>query len=189
MAEEKKPELIKCPCCGKITLEAPVKVNQDDLDKYIASIVSGVPYQKSYKLHRGAVSITVADCNDTVKDKMNLLITRTSQEVDEDLQQAQQLFMIRLFTLLPIVSIKVVGETDCNKDIQAVAVPLLDEALQHYKEKEWLDAAYKRLMDPEQVTAVPKALLDKVVAKHMENCAILTDSGFDQDFFEGIVQG
>ena len=188
MAEQKEPKLIKCPCCGKLTLEAPVKIKQEDLDMYTASIITGAPYQKTYTMYKGAVRITVAALNDVIKDKMNVLPSRAMQEEDTSLQQAQQMFTIRLFTLLPVITIEVAGEKPCKKDIRAITMPLLDDALLHYKEKEWLDNAYKILIDPENVTAFSKTVIDKIVAKHLENYVLITDSGFDEDFFEGIAQ-
>ena len=188
MAEETK-ELITCPCCGKPTLEKPIKVKQEDLDRYIASITTGEPYSKSYILHKGAVRVTVCNLDELTKDKMNLLVSRTNAEEDEALKGAQQLFIVRLFTLLPVTCIEVAGEQECKKDIKALTTPLLQDALEHYKEKDWLDKAYSRLMDPSEVTGLSKTVIDKVVAKHLENYTLLTDSGFDADFFDGIVQG
>lgn len=189
MAEEKKePRIIKCPCCGKMTLEAPVKIKQDDLDRYTASIITGAPYQKTYKMYKGALQVTVAVLPDIIKDKMNILTTRAMQEENQELQQAQQLFTIRLFSLLPVLTIEVAGETPCKKDVRAITTPLLEDALVHYGEKEWLDKAYKTLTDPENVTAFPRSVIDKIVAKHLQNYLLITDSGFDEDFFEGIAQ-
>lgn len=185
---EEKKELVKCPCCGKLTLEKPFKIKDKDLDLYIASASTGIPYSKTYSLYDGKLKLTVCNADEITKDKMNLLVTRTSTEEEEALKEAQQLFIMRLFTLLPITCIEITGEQLCKKDIKAVVMPLLDEALIHYKEKEWLDKAYARLMDPKEVTGVSKIIIDKVVAKHLENYVLLTDSGFDSNFFDVIVQ-
>ena len=120
---------------------------------------------------------------------MNVIVSKTSvEDVQEDLKTAQQLFTVRLFTLLPILNIKVLSEPQVEKDIRKVTLPLLKEAMEHLQDKEWLTNAYNRLCAPEQVTAVPKEVLNKVVAKHLENYLLLLDSGFDEDFFEGIAQ-
>ena len=89
---------------------------------------------------------------------------------------------------MPIVSIKLLSPDLIEKDVRAVTLPLLQDALAKVKNKEWLQNAYKRLCDPSLVGAIPKAVLDKVVVKHLQNCALLTESGFDEDFFKGIVQ-
>ena len=186
---EEKEELVKCPCCGKLTLQKPVKVKQSDLDLFLASTVTGVPYSKTYKLYKGAVAVTVAAVDEPAQDKMNILTTRMSiEEPDEDLKEIQQLFVIRLYTLLPIISIKILNPDPIEKDVRAITLPLLQDALSNVKNKEWLQKAYERLCDPALVGALPKAVLNKVVAKHLQNCALLTESGFDQDFFMGIVQ-
>lgn len=185
---EETKELIKCPCCGKLTLEKPFKIKEEDLDLYIASITTGVPYSKTYSLYEGKLKLTVCNMDEKTKDKMNLLVTRTNMEEEESLKEAQQLFIMRLFTLLPVIHIEITGKESCSVDLKAVTFPLLDEGLLHYKEKAWLDKAYARLMDPAEVTGVSKIVIDKVVAKHLENYSLLTDSGFDTDFFDVIVQ-
>ena len=185
---EETKELVKCPCCGKFTLEKPFKIKEQDLDLYIASITTGVPYSKTYSLYNGKLKLTICDMDQRTKDKMNLLLTRTSMEETSELKELQQLFIMRLFTLLPVTHIEITGQPSCEKDLKTLTSALLDQALLHYKEKEWLDKAYSKLMDPKEVTGVTKAVLDKVVAKHLENYQLLTDSGFDADFFDVIVQ-
>ena len=56
-----KEELVKCPCCGKLTLTKPIKVKQDQLDKFLACTLTGVPYSSTYKLYKGSLLVTVSE--------------------------------------------------------------------------------------------------------------------------------
>ena len=191
MEEEKKePMLLKCPCCGKLTLEEPVKVKDTELDKYVACMLTGEPYSRSYELYKGLLTITATELSDPLKDKMNLLTSKFSMLQDGELKDIANTFITRLFTLIPITTIAV-KEGDENKlvDVRGIVEPLLNEALQHIEDKEWLKKAYDKMCAKETVLGISKNILDKVVAKHLENCLLLQDSGFDTNFFEGIVQG
>lgn len=191
MEEEKKEQnLIKCPCCGKLTLEPPVKVKDADLDKYVACMLTGEPYNRIYDLYKGALSVKVSELSDILKDKMNLLTSKFSLLEDGEIKDVANIFITRLFTLIPIERITISDKgAEKSVDVRAVTIPLLEEALQHVQDKEWLNKAYEKLTAKETVLGVSKNILDKVVAKHLENCVLLQESGFDTNFFEGIVQG
>jgi hypothetical protein len=49
--KDKEPEFIKCPCCGEMTLRKPLDIKSIVLDEYMASIISGVPFQHTYTLY------------------------------------------------------------------------------------------------------------------------------------------
>lgn len=184
MAEEKE-NLTTCPCCGKLTLEIPVKVKDSEMDKYMACLMTGQPYSKTYKLYKGKLQITVTALTDQIKDKMNLLMSKFTLIQDLATKDAANLFIIRLFTMLPIIGIKKDQE---ELQLQATILPLLEESITHIEDKDWLDKHYKLLLDKKITGGISKDILDKVCAKHLENLVLLKDSGFDTDFFADIVQ-
>ena len=188
--KEKKERFTTCPCCGKETLKLPIKVDENELDKYVACMATGEPYTKTYSLYKGAVEVLVTEPSDVVKDKMNLLASKFSFLDEGTVKDIANNFIMRLFTLLPVLSITIKKGEDKpeTKDVKSVTGPLLDEALEHIKDAEWLDKAYQRLVDPALVSGVTKTVLDRVVAKHTETCMLLQNSGFDPNFFAGIVQ-
>ena len=69
------------------------------------------------------------------------------------------------------------------KDIQAVTKPLLDEAVQHTRDKEWLDKAYQTLLDPAVILCVPKNVLNDVVVGHLKVEKLLETQSASKNFF------
>lgn len=189
--ENKEEKLTKCPCCGKITLKLPVKVKQEELDRYVACMATGEAYTKTYQLFNGTIQVTVTEPKDVIKDKMNMLMSKFTMLEDGPAKDTANTFIVRLLTLLPILSISIHKEGQEKpeiKDINAVTLPLLDDVMEHLKDIDWLNKAYQKLCDPQVVSGVTKTVLDRLVAKHTETCILLQDSGFDPDFFAGIVQ-
>jgi len=186
--KEQKQEFVICPCCGKLTLEKPVKVKQVDLDRYVASIVSGEMYTKTYFLYNNTVTITVADLDEQTKDTMLLASLKQDTVQDPETKDKLQLVISKLYTFLPVVTIEIAGDTPVKKDIKALTRAILKELPLHVSDKVWLDNTYNVLTDPEHVTALPKSVIDAVVYKHMKFYELMLESGFDKSFFEGIVQ-
>lgn len=193
MEEEKKEQEVQmetCPCCGKPTLE-PEKtyISNEVIDHYLACILTGEPFAKDYYLYNGKMKVRVTSLPDETLDKMNLLTSKFNFIQEEDLKDAYHLFLSRLFTFLPIVSItiKTNGEEKI-KDIQAVTKPLLDEAVQHTRDKEWLDKAYQTLLDPAVILCVPKNVLNDVVVGHLKVEKLLETQSASKNFFQGIVR-
>ena len=184
MAEDTE-KLMTCPCCGKLTLELPVKVKEAEMDHYTACLMTGQPYSKTYKLFKGKLQITVTALTDATRDKMNLLMSKFTLIEDDSIKDIANLFIVRLFAMLPVVSINKEKE---GISLQATVSSMLDEALSKYNDKEWLEKNYKLLLDSKLTGGISKDIIDKVCAKHLQNAVMLRDSGFDPDFFTDIVQ-
>lgn len=71
--QQEKPTKMKCPCCGEMTLNRPPEIKSAVLDEYMASIITGVPFQHTYTLY-GTVDVTVAILS---KQQGRLLYTAT----------------------------------------------------------------------------------------------------------------
>ena len=183
---EKERELVECPCCGKPTLELPMKIKDEELDRYTACLLSGEPYSKTYKLYRGKLGITVTALSDETREKMNLLMSKFTMLEEGETKDFANMFILRLFSFLPVVRIDK-GEESIS--LQTTMLQFLEEALTHIGDKEWLDKSYKALLDAKITGGISKDIIDKVCVKHLQNLVLLRDSGFDLDFFEGIVQG
>lgn len=188
--EEKEKTLIKCPCCGKLTLEPPVKIKDEELDLYTACILTGEPYKKTYSLYNGLLEITVTGLTDEIKEKMNLLTSKFTFIENEEAKDMANLFIVRLFTLLPIVTItkKAPDREPETTVVQSNVLPILDEAFSHLQDKGWLEKHYKMLLDSAFTCGITKTVLDKVCAQHLRTVELLQDNGFDENFFTGIVQ-
>lgn len=191
--EEKKPEEKKleiCPCCGKPTLEPDkVQLSNQVIDQYLACVITGEAFARDYYLYRDKMKIRITSLSDQILDKMNLLTSKFNFIQDDALKDAYQLFISRLFTFLPVVSISIKKDgEEQTKDIQAVVKPLLQDAMQHFKDVEWLTKTYKMLLDPALVFSIPKNVLNDVVAGHLKIQKFLEAQNTPQNFFQGIVQ-
>lgn len=175
-----------CPCCGETTFTLPAKLPQQELDHYIACMLTGEEFTKTYKLFGDSIEITCRELNTDKADKVSRLLLKTPEK-DPDTWNR---YVTRLCMLVPIVKIKYSkGDLNEIKDITAVTEPLLAVSDKHVDDTEWLKAQYAALIDPAKVGALPRDVLDKVVRTHMTTVQTLVKSGFDQAFYEGIVQG
>lgn len=174
-----------CPCCGEVTFTLPAKVHQEELDLYLACMLTGEQFTKTYKLFNDSIQITCKELNTDVSDKLSRLLLKTP-ESDPDLWNR---YVTRLAMLTPITKIKYnKGDINETKDVEAITSPLLEVSDKHVNDIDWLKEQYTVLMDPSKVGAIPRDILDKVVGTHINNIQLLIKSGFDQSFYEGIVQ-
>ena len=188
--KEQEKQLEICPCCGKPTLEPDkVQLSNQIVDHYLTCVLTGEPFAKDYYLFNNKLRIRITSLSDETLDTMNLLTSKFNFLQQDSLRDAYRLFVERLFTFLPIVSIsiKVNGEQKV-KDIQAIVKPLLKEAIEHVKDQEWLSKSYSLLLDPQTVFQVPKNVLDKVSASHLKLQKFLETQSSAKNFFQGIVR-
>lgn len=186
--QEKQLEI--CPCCGKPTLEIDnVQISPEILDHFLACVITGEPFARDYFLYNGKMKVRVTSLPDETLDAMNILTSKFNFIEDQKIKDAYSLFIARLFTLLPIVSVSIKKDgQEVSKNIQAVVKPMLQQAGDHIKDLEWLTKAYTVMLDPEVCFKVPKRVMEEVVAGHLKIEKLLEMQSTSKTFFQGIVQ-
>lgn len=192
--EIKEPEMIKCPCCGELTLRKPLDIKSIILDEYMASIITGVPFAHTYTVY-DSIDITVeipakkdAQFMLAAVQKLNHLAYTNNDPKDEDIapKLRDAAGLIQTYgTVLSIVT---------RKDKQVVKSYTPSEAVRDFcaaikdmnNDKQLILEAYEELNTPEALSAVPDMMLRAITDTHDHVYKILLDTGFNETFWKGI---
>lgn len=192
--EIKEPEMIKCPCCGELTLRKPLDIKSIILDEYMASIITGVPFAHTYTVY-DSIDITVeipakkdAQFMLAAVQKLNHLAYTNNDPKDEDIapKLRDAAGLIQTYgTVLSIVT---------RKDKQVVKSYTPSEAVRDFcaaikdmnNDKQLVLEAYEELNTPEVLSAVPDMMLRAITDTHDHVYKILLDTGFNETFWKGI---
>ena len=194
--EIKEPEMIKCPCCGELTLRKPLDIKSIILDEYMASIITGVPFSHTYTVY-DSIDITVeipakkdAQFMLAAVQKLNRLASAAYSDLKEEEEIAPKLRnaagLIQTYgTVLSIVT---------RKDKQVVKSYTPSEAVREFcaaikdmnNDKQLIMEAYEELNTPEVLSAVPDMMLRAITDTHDHVYKILLDTGFNETFWKGI---
>lgn len=204
--EDKNEKFVKCPCCGELTLQRPLDIKSSVLDEYMASIISGVPFQHTYTLHN-SLDVTATILMKAEKTKiynaLQLLdtVSKTLGESDptnrtkiDELAETMQLYCY-------------VAEIKARKDSQVVAAfapaakiselcdtinamqPLVILYATSGEDKGLvadLAALYDTDCSERALSAVPDVMLKAIVRTHTDLYNILMSESFDANFWKGI---
>ena len=192
--EIKEPEMIKCPCCGELTLRKPLDIKSIILDEYMASIITGVPFAHTYIVY-DSIDITVeipakkdAQFMLAAVQKLNHLASTYNDPKDEDIapKLRDAAGLIQTYgTVLSVVT---------RKDKQVVKSYTPSEAVRDFcaaikdmnNDKQLILEAYEELNTPEVLSAVPDMMLRAITDTHDHVYKILLDTGFNETFWKGI---
>lgn len=192
--EIKTPEMIKCPCCGELTLRKPLDIKSIILDEYMASIITGVPFAHTYTVY-DSIDITVeipakkdAQFMLAAVQKLHHLAYTNNDPKDEDIapKLRDAAGLIQTYgTVLSIVT---------RKDKQVVKSYTPSEAVRDFcaaikdmnNDKQLILEAYEELNTPEVLSAVPDMMLRAITDTHDHVYKILLDTGFNETFWKGI---
>ena len=204
--EDKNEKLVKCPCCGELTLQRPLDIKSAVLDEYMASIISGVPFQHTYTLHNSLdITATVLSKAEKTKIYNTLQLLDT---VSKTLGEADPTARTKVDELAAMIQLYCyIAEIQARKDKQIVAAfspatkisELCDtiNAMQlkiilyaTSREDTGLIAELVSLYDngcsEKALSAVPDVMLKAVARTHTDLYNILMSESFDANFWKGI---
>lgn len=205
--EEQDEKFLKCPCCGELTLRKPLDIKSAVLDEYMASIISGVPFQHTYTLHN-SIDITVAALSKAERNKiyaaLQLLdtLSNTIGETDpgsrakvNELAASIQLYyyvteiqarrddkVVSSFTPANQMSSLCDTVIGYQPRIMAYAVGK-DDPTNVVAD---VVALYDINCTEKTVSAIPEVMLRAIVRTHIDLYNILMNNGFDVNFWKGI---
>lgn len=180
-----------CPCCGMQTFKLPVKIEQDALQHYLCGVLAGLPYKKEYSLYKGKIKILASELSHGDKLLLYNIQKRILVENNTQLKDVLQDICFRCVRLIPVQRITLdLGTADTEKVFQVGsqvrgALSRVLQPIDIVQARAILD----KLLDPQFVSSVSQELLDRVVQTHLSALNLITSSGFDQDFYQGIPQG
>lgn len=200
--QEKLDEnLIRCPCCGKITLRKPIKPGHELLDHWLACISTGVPFSHTYPMYGGKVLITATSPDTDTEVNITAAITAVERaETDGEYSGLSATALRTLANAIHLFSvvreIVFVGPPEKRFDAGAAAaqaISELSEALSDMRAgkpaSEWsehLQTAYNIMDNKNNVSALPTNVLIAVGRTHAQLSDVLMSAGFDEDFWQGI---
>ena len=204
--QENNEHLIKCPCCGKLTLQKPLDIQSTVLDEYMASILAGVPFQHTYTVYGNVdINVTVLSKSEglklyTVAQLLETLTTSVNAADQRNKIKLEELSaMLQLYA--GIVSItahkdnRILKSYEPSKIVWSVCDKILEQQEQIYlfaaaePDPDVLDTVlklYEANCSEAVLSAVPDVMLRAIVRTHTDLYNILMNNGFDENFWKGI---
>lgn len=181
---QKEPLFTECPCCKQKTFELPLKPKQDDLQLYMACLLSGQPFKKTYSLWDGRIKIEATEISQQKLIAMQKVATKLAFADHGQISDMLKIISDVLFNKAYITKIMLYkdGQQEKVYDIEPIWYKAIQEVLKA-QTKEDLQKILKVLTSPQNVSAVSMSLLQKVVKTHNSITELLSLSGFDADFF------
>jgi len=192
MADDQAPKMKTCPCCGKETLQEVPEPAEQLAQHYIACIATGVPFNYTYALYDGAISVTIsnlstADSAVLQRDipRLKVMNKECGYKLDEDMVGALDA-QFDIYSIIQSIQIESSGKAYSPKDNVMACLGLVDKAFSEAAKGEYrdvLETVYGRMTDVELLSAVPFAVLSGVVAAHFRVYDVLVNYGFDENFW------
>lgn len=185
MSEDQKQKKRICPCCGMQSLSEVPQVSQDVLDQYIACIMTGEPFIKTYLAYDGKISIQVSNMTDTLSTKA----MKASDYIDKASLELHVKETAKYITyrLLVIPSITVTTGTQSKRfDIQNNVSLAIQQMLSKQDINKAVQEYIQNITSASTCSGLPAKLLDKVTKHHTDLLNALVQRGFDQSFCNSI---
>ena len=183
---EERNTLTVCPCCGKQTFPVPAEIDSAEKEHYLACILTGVPYSKTYSLFDGRVQLEMAEAQPSFLDKLTRLSAKATLWEDKQQKSVLSDIVTRLFRYHTIVSISVqVDSSRTIKKVRPAVEAILQEALSE-EDGNKFNSIYEKIVSPDVIGTISNLILDKVIITHNRVMDVLALSGFDDSFYKGI---
>lgn len=201
---ETKEELIKCPCCGEMTLRKPLDTSKMGivLDEYMASIISGVPFTHTYTVYDN-IDITVEvplkrEAQALHRAVQNLEQLRSTQMVtplteginpgakDKADKLRDAAMMVQVYANITSIVTKKDGRTVKMYTPAEIVKTFLSTVKDVGNNIELIVESYETADTPDNLSTVPELMLQAITATHARMYQVLMDTGFNENFWKGI---
>lgn len=205
--EKQTEQFIKCPCCGELTLRRPLDIKSAVLDEYMASIISGVPFQHTYTLYK-QIEVTVSILSK--EDSRNVytavtLLDRFRDAIPSGAEELKAVTRELAATIQAYIWItSVITTKDGRVTTQIYPAETMRKACSDIIKLESDISAYaiapdKLLTTDDSIkqihstvckesvlSTVPDVIIRAVTKTHIDLYNVLMDTGFDSNFWQGI---
>ena len=182
--EHKEEVLTECPCCKENTFKLPLKPKDEDLQLYMACIISGQPFKKTYSLWDGRIRVEAVEMSQKKLIELQKVATKLAFADRGQFTDILKLISDILYNKAHVSKISIYkdGQVQKTYQIQPLWYKSIEETLKAQNTQQ-LQKVLKVLTDTQKVGAVSMSLIQKVVRTHNNIVQLLALSGFDSDFF------
>ena len=194
-ATETKEELIKCPCCGELTLRKPLDTSKMGivLDEYMASIISGVPFTHTYTVYDNidvTVEVPLKREAQALYRSVQKLEKLRADVLAEDKDKADKLrdaaVMVQLYSNITSIvtkregkQVKMYTPAEAVKNFLSTVKDVGDNV-------DLIIESYETADVPENLSTLPELMLQAILTTHRDMYNVLMDTGFNENFWKGI---
>lgn len=211
-ATERVDDYIMCPCCKKLTLKKPLDLSNQLTDAWVACLVSGVPFNHTYKLYGNRVEANVRVIASALSAKIRqaLAVLDGLDRLscwDNGIQRPVDFGVLK--TLIPvacsIVELRINGTPENRSYFPArvaeaavdTLIGLYSSTMEHKDETgaglppsdeciEALKKVQSELTSEQLMSALPLSVLVTLSSTHANLNILMSDAGFGAGFWEGI---
>lgn len=186
-----------CPCCKKPTLEKPVEIKDELLDRYLSCIITGVPFSYSYNLYKNKLVICITELTEEERiaisefNTISKILSARLNAVDEEVLKR----LLNIVSIYARVSIVSTNSSDAKADyfpkkyvFETInKVKDLFKNSDNYKDKELYDLIASINVElSKYIPQLQPDLILSVLTSHNLLLRILSKAGEDENFIEGI---
>lgn len=196
--EQEQEDKVTCPCCGQPTLKRPVKVDSKIVDDYMASIITGEPFNHTFEMFDGKLKITASLASRDTGITLYRFVFLVEPYSNDSTIVRDLLGVVNAYYSIKkiIVSSKTNGDKVyfpsmhvlemCRDIVEKWEHADLKSDEQKEAFKKELEDAYNKITNPEILSSTPPPLLTHVLTdfRALENVMLV--AGFDENFWKGI---
>ncbi len=189
-----------CPCCNKPTLLKPIKMQDEMIDVFTAGLISGVPFRWLYPLYNGALKLNVTRLDtETTKvlhrgfNLLDSILEKDPHGLDSDIKALKN--CLQIYICIIEIEITSADTTKIYYPSEA-AIGLIDEITKFYKEMKdgisntelanLISSYLAKITEANIVSAIDLTLLTSVCLTHARVYDLISEAGFDKNFWKGI---
>lgn len=189
--ETPKDDMMRCPCCGEMTLHKPLEIKSIVLDEYMASIITGVPFSHTYTIH-DTIDVTVE--MPLKKDVMALQravslldkVRLACKDADKSYKLRDAAAMVQVYGNITSIVTRKDGKI-VKSYTPAENVRGFVSALRDLNENvDLIIEAYEACDTTDNMSTIPEVMLNAIVRTHGDMYKVLLDTGFNETFWKGI---
>lgn len=198
-APQEAGELVKCPCCGKMTLHKPVKPGQDIMDHFMACMLTGTPYKQTYELYGGRMRVTVTQITNDIRryvmDACAALDSWRDLLVDRNTELEEMKDALRTYSCIVDVTVDNgtvrtfypgEGMHELCTEITALREAVNGGKVTPDELRASVDKLNAKTKDPATISSLPPTMLMASFQLHNQLFQIMMDAGFDENFWDRI---
>jgi len=195
MPDEEKKYI--CPCCGQETPSQPVKVDGKVVDDYLASIMTGEPFNHTFPLYDGKLKITIKAASREEGLKLYDFVLLVEPFAADSSQLRDLIGIVNSYCMVSKIIVKHDKEEsvympskyvieECYKLVETYGKADMRDDENKTKFLQDVQAAYTRLSSHDVLSSTPPAIMNRVINEFKKLETTLLEAGFDENFWQGI---
>lgn len=196
--EQPKEDMALCPCCGKPTIKKPIKVDSKIVDDYMASIITGVPFNHTFEMFDGKLRITVSSADREEGRVLYSFVFLVEPYSAEYSVLRDLLGVINAYCNITKITVSSMSNGDKiyfpAKHIVDTCKKLVEkwdglDITEKGKKEELIEDAkniYQAMISQDVLSSTPPMIIQRVSNDFRALETIMMEAGFDENFWKGI---